>query len=1421
MSSSQHDTRRCARIPGTVILGVVSALAATSCGNPPKHQGPGDPGVSHSQDTAEVPSILEQTARQKKLAGMNPAQPLPPSDAQKRLGTALDQYFQRAATQRYYVHVDKPLYQPGESIWFRVWELATPTLAKGPDGHGILAQLVSPKGATVLEKRVRVQVGVATNDFVLPASVQGGEYTLRMTSDRGGSVERKVIVSTYQPPRIKKKVKFLRKAYGPGDQVSAAMSLARATGEPLADKQATAIVTIDESEVARVPVKTNAKGNGVVRFSLPAKIARGDGLLTVLIEDGGVTESIQRRIPILLKELQVQLFPEGGDLVQELPGRVYFQAKNLIGKPADIEGRVVDDTGAVVARYRSFHNGMGRFELIPRTGRSYFLEVSKPVGIKQRVPLPAAQEAGCTMTAVDDPKSRGNDLRMAVACSQARTVIVTASLLEKRLGDIAVEVAQGQPSVVALPVPIGSQGAIRVTAMNDQLQPLAERLVYRGLGADLNVQIKPDRESYAPRDQVELAIQTRDLAGKPVAADLALAVVDDTVLSLADDKTAHLLTRMYLESEMPGQEIEEPNFYFSDDKKAPQALDLVLGTQGWRRFEWQQVLAPPPDTTATKDGLLVATGMAQPRPQAPPANMRRDAPRKPMQRAANKAKKKPMKKVAKMEKQKAGGKKRRARRRPARKVAEKRPMFDRVADKEANDAGDIAGADMDWGEALLEEREVRNRWAWAPVRVFPVPNYSARYDGPRVDFREVVFWQPSVKTDQTGVAKVRFYLSDAVTSFRATAEGVSTGGLPGRGHTLVTSKLPVSLAVKMPLEVSAGDRIKLPVTVANETSRPYDVAISTQFGAAFRVQGGIPAQVSLRGGERKSFFATLQVVGNGADPEHGKALVAIDTSNLRDEVSRAIKVVPLGFPQEISLAGTLDDTRSHKVSLTGALPGTIEATLNVYPSPLATMVKGTEAIIREPSGCFEQASSANYPNIMVLGYLEQNDAAEPELVERTMGMLDRGYKKLTGYESPKKGYEWFGGDPGHEALTAYGLMEFADMKQVYGDVDQGMIDRTANWLKKRRDGKGGFKRNKRALDSFGRASAEVTNGYIAYALSEAGQGGLAQELAYQKQVAKNTKDPYLLALATNVLLQQEPKAAGSASALAKLEGMQANDGSFPGADHSITRSGGVALTIETTALATLAMVKAGRASTPGARNAIGWLNQNRSGYGRFGSTQSTILALKAMTSYADAARVTRSGGSLSILVNGRKVGTLDYEKGHRGALTFDDLASVLQPGGNVIELQTTSKEALPYSIAISYRSKMPASSEQTQVAVATKLTKAKVPMGESVRMKVSVKNLADKGIPMTLARVGLPGGLAFQTWQLKELKDKGLIDFYETRAREVVLYFRSMAPGAEKAIDLDLLARVPGEYVGPASRAYLYYTDEFKHWAEPVRVTVE
>ena len=111
--------------------------------------------------------------------------------------------------------------------------------------------------------------------------------------------------------------------------------------------------------------------------------------------------------------------------------------------------------------------------------------------------------------------------------------------------------------------------------------------------------------------------------------------------------------------------------------------------------------------------------------------------------------------------------------------------------------------------------------------------------------------------------------------------------------------------------------------------------------------------------------------------------------------------------------------------------------------------------------------------------------------------------------------------------------------------------------------------------------------------------------------------------------------------------------------------------------------------------------------------------------------------------------------------------------------------------------------------------------GELTEATATVTNRTQELLPTVVAIVGLPGGLEPRHDQLKELVKKGAIDAYEVMGRDVVLYWRGMEAGAKNTVPLSLIAGVPGRYTGPASRAYLYYTDEHKNWTDPLAVTIK
>jgi uncharacterized protein YfaS (alpha-2-macroglobulin family) len=473
--------------------------------------------------------------------------------------------------------------------------------------------------------------------------------------------------------------------------------------------------------------------------------------------------------------------------------------------------------------------------------------------------------------------------------------------------------------------------------------------------------------------------------------------------------------------------------------------------------------------------------------------------------------------------------------------------------------------------------------------------------------------------------------------------------------------------------------------------------------------------------------------------------------------------------------------------------------------------------LQEPNGCFEQASTSNYPNVMTMQYLEDNNLADPAVMRRSKDLMQKGYAKLTGYECKQKGYEWFGGDPGHEALTAYGLMQFRDMKQVY-EVDGEMIKRTADWLLARRDGKGGYLRNDKALDSFGQAPAEVTDAYITWALCESGEKGLDAEVAHAIETAEKTEDAYVIALAASAALDSGKQDEGK-KLLEKLAKLQADDGHLESKLGSITRSGGISLQIESTALAALAWLKQ-PAFTAQANKAIEWIVKNRQGGGSFGGTQATILALKALVGHAKANKTPVTAGKLLLLSKDVPLGERPISAGQQETITIGGLEAKLKPGDNDLTIVLTGENKMPYSLDVSYRTTKPESEEKCPVRLKTSLAKKEAKAGETVELSSELSNSTDQGQPMTIAILGLPAGLEPRADQLDELKKAGTIDYYETRGRELIFYWRSLAPKKQIAWKLDLIAAIPGKYSGPASRAYLYYTPEQKQWVDPLEVEI-
>ncbi|QJX00640.1 alpha-2-macroglobulin family protein [Frigoriglobus tundricola] len=709
----------------------------------------------------------------------------------------------------------------------------------------------------------------------------------------------------------------------------------------------------------------------------------------------------------------------------------------------------------------------------------------------------------------------------------------------------------------------------------------------------------------------------------------------------------------------------------------------------------------------------------------------------------------------------------------------------------------------------------------------------------RSDFTETVYWHPVLVMPATGQATVEFQLSDDIARYQVLVAGHTTDGRIGAITTTIEARKPFSIDPKLPLEIAHTDTIDAPIRVTNDSNVRRNVAF-TATPNGLKTTGLLQDVIDLEPNGKGRKILRLN-----ADKLEGEASLSIEGTSIpaeKDAIFRTIRIVPDGFPGVGSFSDMLENGRARGgITLPkDVVPGSLQVRLEVYPTSMADLVKGLDGLLREPSGCFEQTSTTNYPNTLILDYMNQTNQVNPGAAKRAKELLARGYGRLTSFECPdtplatRQGFEWFGAaDRQHEALTAYGLLQFKDMSRVH-PVDPQLIKRTQGFLLSRKDGTGGFKRNARALDGFGGAPKHTTDVYIVWALVESDPDDterldLKTEIASLKAEALNAnsvggRDAYFVALVANVVLQRGDRETAH-KLLDRLKDKHVKAGAVTGAVTSITRSGGRDLEIETTALALLGWLRANDPSYAlTIKAATKWISQQRGGYGGFGSTQSTIMALKALTLFAKKAAHPAEAGELRVLVGGKVAGTRRFSEQDVEVIGLDipNPDAVFAPGRSEVEIVTDAKQPYPFALAYTYTTLTPVSAEKCAVKIGTKLGKTEAAEGDTVPLHLTFENKQNKGQGMAVAVVGIPAGMRVPTdmKQLTDLREKGQVAYFETRGRELVLYWRELAPEQKIALTVDLVCDVPGTYHGPASRGYLYYDADHKHWVEPLAVKI-
>ena len=493
--------------------------------------------------------------------------------------------------EKIYLHVDRSDYMQGDTIWFKAYSWFG--YDQIPDSiSGILhIDLINSNGKVAAKRKLLIQKGTSNGDFCLDTTINPGKYTIRAYTkwmqnlNTGDPFYQTVVISPPNQNFHVECVPVIKKQAG-NDSLLVRFRFFEIDQRgdlknTLTHKVLYSLKVGDRPAQTNNILASNAKEQEF-KYNLSGKNENDSlAIFKISIQDNSVTFEKQFQIP-LRDDIDLQFFPEGGNLVNGLESKVAFKAIGTDGLSREVKGEIKESEENVVTNFESTHKGMGTFVLKPDSRKKYFADLWFN-NRKYIIPLPNSSEEGFVMSV--SSTENGNDLFLTIKCNPIETnnqKYIVGNSNGKIWFSALIKMIKDSCRI-HIPLELLPEGICRLTILNSDFKPECERLIYVDKNQRFKIEVKPDSSSYSTRSKVVLQIKTTGTNGVPVQTDLSLAVIDQEQVRKDGDING-ISTYKLLESELQGY-IEDPNSYFKNDSISNRkALDLLLLTHGYRKF---------------------------------------------------------------------------------------------------------------------------------------------------------------------------------------------------------------------------------------------------------------------------------------------------------------------------------------------------------------------------------------------------------------------------------------------------------------------------------------------------------------------------------------------------------------------------------------------------------------------------------------------------------------------------------------------------------------------------------------------------------------------------------------------------------------------------------------------------------------------
>ncbi len=363
-------------------------------------------------------------------------------------------------------------------------------------------------------------------------------------------------------------------------------------GQPISNKKYPILGAVVKGEIA-IP-DSLPQGNYTIRALTPRMLNDDEAFIYkkgLFIYNPGVNNTTVTVKPE--STISLKFFPESGNLVNGILSVVGFKAVDQWGIPVDVKGIIRTDDGATVASFQSFHDGIGKVQFVPQAGKKYSAEVETNNGPRTYA-LPDVQGSGINLKIQNE---KGGKLFLLSRSEKDKEQFENLLLVVEMNNRVVYEneiVFEDYPSVQGhLVTDSLPSGILHFTVFNKDGAPLAERLCF-----------VDNAEYYTPAGiiMVKTGIEKRSESifelsfPEALQRSCSVAVIDLPGYSLNNED--NIFSRFLLTGDLKG-DVFNPAYYFTyrglsgekQNDSIRQALDNLMLTHGWSRFNWTKILS--------------------------------------------------------------------------------------------------------------------------------------------------------------------------------------------------------------------------------------------------------------------------------------------------------------------------------------------------------------------------------------------------------------------------------------------------------------------------------------------------------------------------------------------------------------------------------------------------------------------------------------------------------------------------------------------------------------------------------------------------------------------------------------------------------------------------------------------------------------